>query len=260
MEVSEFIESGLLELYVFGKTTDEETREVVQMSNEHKAVRDEIASIEKAVVSLSYSMSPHLSAHNYERIRQALFGERDVIALKPARNWSGVIGWAAALLLLAGGIYQYSLVQDTQAQLANSGTEKAKLNKELQLNAEGKAKAESMLAFVRDDNTKVIGLGGQAAAPTAKAKIYWNQTSNRVFVDATSLPEPPAGKVYQIWSLTLNPLTPTSIGLLDNFTSNNTKLFEVSGTQGAQAFGITLEPAGGSPTPTMTQLYVLGQV
>ena len=37
-------------------------------------------------------------------------------------------------------------------------------------------------------------------------------------------------------------------------------MFAVSGTSSAEAFGITLEPAGGSKTPTMEQLYTLGKV
>ena len=37
-------------------------------------------------------------------------------------------------------------------------------------------------------------------------------------------------------------------------------LIEVDGTVGAEGFGITLEPAGGSKTPTMEQLYTLGKV
>ena len=35
---------------------------------------------------------------------------------------------------------------------------------------------------------------------------------------------------------------------------------EVENVNEAQAFGITLEPAGGSAGPTMEQLYTLGKV
>ena len=66
--------------------------------------------------------------------------------------------------------------------------------------------------------------------------------------------------VYQIWALKLSPLTPTSIGLLENFESNEQKLFAVNNADQAEAFGITLEPAGGSLTPTMEKLYALGKV
>jgi anti-sigma-K factor RskA len=64
--------------------------------------------------------------------------------------------------------------------------------------------------------------------------------------------------VYQVWALKLNPLTPTSIGLLDKFDDN--VFFAVNNTGDAEAFAITLEPAGGSLNPTMEQLYTLGKV
>ena len=120
---------------------------------------------------------------------------------------------------------------------------------------------ETALNVIRDENNTVVTLGGQAAAPTAKAKIYWNKQTQVVYVDASGLPKPPEGKVYQIWSLKLQPqLTPTSIGLLTNFQANESKIFAVDKTSGAEAFGITLEPAGGSKSPTMEQLYTLGKV
>ena len=46
--------------------------------------------------------------------------------------------------------------------------------------------------------------------------------------------------------------------LVMNMLSN--KIFAVSKTGNAEAFGITLEPAGGSKSPTMEQLYTLGAV
>ena len=55
-------------------------------------------------------------------------------------------------------------------------------------------------------------------------------------------------------------LTPTSIGMLTNFKANRSKVFAVEKTEDAEAFGITLEPAGGSASPTMEQLYTLGKV
>ena len=117
------------------------------------------------------------------------------------------------------------------------------------------------MQVIRDTKNTVVVLGGQKVAPTASAKIYWNKETATVYVDASGLPEPPKGKVYQIWSLQLSPtLTPTSIGLLANFNGNTEKIFAVSGTKNAQAFGITLEPTGGSKTPTMDQLYTLGKV
>jgi hypothetical protein len=56
-----------------------------------------------------------------------------------------------------------------------------------------------------------------------------------VYVDASGLPEPPEGMVYQVWALKLDPLTPTSIGLLENFDKMIKKI--VNNANEAQAFG-----------------------
>lgn len=61
-------------------------------------------------------------------------------------------------------------------------------------------------------------------------------------------------------TLKLDPLSPTSLGTIDNFTANDSKIFTINNPNESQAFGITLEPAGGSKTPTLEQLYTLGAV
>jgi len=58
----------------------------------------------------------------------------------------------------------------------------------------------------------------------------------------------------------MDPLTPTSIGLLDTYAVDDNKIFELENANQSEAFGITLEPEGGSESPTMEQLYVLGAV
>ena len=262
METREYIDSGILELYVFGTLSEAETEEVSEMAAKNQEIKDEILSIEKAVISLSFSMSPYLSAVNFDKIRnQLIIKHGGVVKMKPRNNWSAYIGWAAAILLLIGAGYQYTQYQQAQNEIVTVETEKAKLNEEMNSLQSKQKQTETVLAIVRDENNTVIPLAGQAVDPNAKAKIYWNKETQAVYVDASGLPEPPEGKVYQVWALQLSPsLVPTSIGLLDDFKSNTAKLFAVSNAVGAQGFGITLEPAGGSLTPTMDQLYTLGKV
>jgi anti-sigma-K factor RskA len=119
---------------------------------------------------------------------------------------------------------------------------------------------EEMLALIRDPKNTIIPLAGQEVSPNSFAKVYWNQETQSVYIDGAGLPEPPEGYVYQVWALKLNPLTPLSIGLLDNFKGQSKRIFEVENVGDAEAFGITLEPAGGSASPTLEQLYTLGKV
>ena len=121
--------------------------------------------------------------------------------------------------------------------------------------------SNEVLAVLRDNGSVSIALAGQQVNPNAYAKAYYNKTTKAVYIDASGLPEPPKGMVYQVWALQLEPiLTPTSIGLLDTYATSTTKVIKVDNAEAPQAFGITLEPAGGSAGPTMEQLYTLGKV
>ncbi len=262
MENKEYIESGILELYVYGLLSESENEEIANRAKNDPEIQAEIVAIEKSIIALSSSFSPFNSVGNYERIKEKLDlnSSSKVIELEPRSNISQYMGWAAAVLLLIGVGFMYNQLTVTTNQVVNVETEKSKIEKELNsLTIENKA-IESSLAIIRDVNTTVVALGGQAVAPESFAKVYWNKESQKVYIDASGLPEPPKGMVYQVWSLTLNPLTPTSIGLLDNFTANNQRFFAMNAIINAEAFGITLEPAGGSVTPTMEQLYTLGKV
>lgn len=261
METKEYIESGILELYVYGSLSESESEEVAAMAKKYPEINDEIIAIEKSIVSLSSSFSPFQSAENYAKIKEKLgLKTAEVIPITPKKNWSQYIGWAAAILLLAGIGFQYNQLEETNNQVVNANIEKTKVEKERNELVLKKAAIETTLAVIKDEKNTVVALGGQTVAPESSAKVYWNKETQKVYVDASGLPEPPKGMVYQVWSLKLNPLTPTSIGLLDNFDKNDQRFFAVSNTGDAQAFGITLEPAGGSLSPTMEQLYTLGKV
>ena len=262
METKEYIESGILELYVYGLLNESENDEVTAMAFKHSEVKEEIAAIEKAIINLSSSFSPFISHSQFEKIKAQLeLKHSKIVTMQSGSNRTAYMGWAASILLLIGIGYQYSKLNETNNQVVTIEKEKSKLQ-ETVVNLETKNKeTETVLNVVRDETNTVIALGGQAVAPTAKAKIYWNKQTQVVYVDASGLPEPPEGKEYQIWSLKLLPqLTPTSIGMLTNFSANRSKVFAVEKTGDAEAFGITLEPTGGSASPTMEQLYTLGKV
>ena len=261
METKEYIESGILELYVYGLLNESENEEVASKARNSAEINSEIISIEKAIVALSSSFSPFHSVVNFEKIKEKLeLKHANVIQMEPSSNRSQYMGWAAAILLLIGVGYQYNQLDQSSTQIVNTQIEKATLEKEFKSLKIKNTAIETSLAVVRDTKNTVVGLGGQAVAPESFAKVYWNQDTKVVYVDASGLPEPPEGMVYQVWALKLNPLTPTSIGLLENFDKNDQKLFAVNNANEAQAFGITLEPIGGSLTPTMEQLYTLGKV
>ncbi|MFZ4544777.1 MAG: anti-sigma factor [Saprospiraceae bacterium] len=262
MDTKEYIESGVLELYVYGLLSDAENEEVNLLADQYPEIKAEIISIEKSIVNISTSFSPFLSVENFEKIKTKLeLKHAKVVNLHAQSDWKRNLSWAAAAVFLLGFGYQYFLASSKEQQLASAQKQKKELEATLASNTTKIQKYKSNLAVLQDDRNKVIPLSGQAASPNSSAKIYWNQTTQEVFVDASRLPVPPKGMVYQVWSLKLKPaLSPTSIGIISDFSEESTSIFAVNSTTDAEAFGITLEPAGGSASPTMAQLYTLGKV
>jgi Anti-sigma-K factor rskA len=261
METKDFIESGILELYVYGLLSETENIEVAQMAKKNPEIDAEIIAIEKTIITLSSSFSPFLSVSNFEKLKTKLeLKHSKVFDLKPKTTWVQYSGWAATVILFAGVGYQHNKLNQTNNQVVTIAIEKTKLEKDLKLLEINNKAVETSLAVVRDTKNTVVTLGGQAVAPKSFAKVYWNKETKVVYVDASGLPEPPKGLVYQVWALKLSPLTPTSIGLLEKFDTNNQKIFAVENANEAEAFAISLEPAGGSLSPTMEQIYTLGKV
>ena len=260
MDTTEYISSGTLEFYVYGLLSEQENIEVNELAQKHESVRAEILSIEKAVINLSHGVSPHLSAENYEKIRQKLIEKHGgVVQLEPKRGMNPYIGWAAAVVLMFGLAFQYYKYNEVTKEVEAVNVQKSKFEQLLASTEKKNAEAEKALAVIRDNASTTVNLAGQEAAPEAYAKVYVNKNTKESYVDVSGLPKAPAGKAYQVWALKLDPLTPTSIGIIDDSTLQN-GVFKIDTNETAQAFGITLEPAGGSPAPTLEQLYTLGKV
>lgn len=61
MDIKKYIESGILELYVLGLASEQESREVEMLAKEHQVVRDEISELNEAIEELAkkHRKKPH---------------------------------------------------------------------------------------------------------------------------------------------------------------------------------------------------------
>lgn len=262
MDVNEYIASGILELYVAGQLSEKENSEVHRLAMEHPEIAAEIESIEGAVLALAKRAAPS-GKPDFETLRQKLpdQGQNKIVPLDtPETPWTAYLGWAASLVLAVGLFWVYNQNQQLKSEIEVANRENRKLEVQIAESNTSLEKTEALLETIRDKDITVVPLGGQVADPEAFAKAYWNKTAQKVFIDARGLPEPPDGMVYQVWSLKVDPLTPTSIGLLEDFVGDENKIFALTNANVSEAFGITLEPAGGSASPNLDQLYALGTV
>lgn len=276
IDIQEYIDSGVLELYVYGTLSEKESLEVSRLVALHPELNTEVERIEKALLELSAATAPDTSSR-FEAIQKRIQtqDEDEVIPLLPDGEAGSqkqipqisrrtilfsTLGWAAAILLLIAIGYQYTRKIKLEEKIVDIERTQILQEARMQMAEEELASTQQLLDVLRDKDVITVPLGAQTVSPEAYASIYWDKENGKAYVDVRGLPTPPEGKVYQLWSLTLDPLTPTSMGVLDQYDSEGTQLFAVDNPNASEAFGITLEPAGGSDTPTLEQLYTLGVV
>ena len=257
MTEQEFLESGQLELYVAGSLTEEENLEVKEAMERYALVRERVLEIEASLLALAAAASPGLPPLQAPIEDELAPEESNLRRINPWRNY---VGWAAALVLAIGLVWLYQQNQDLRQKASAYNSMRDSLEQHLSHLEQERQQRDSLLALLRNTRLLTIPLAAQEQFPGADVRIYWDQDKALVYLDASNLPVPPAGKVYQLWSLKLDPLTPTSLGTLDEFNQDADKLFAKQIGQEAEAFGITLEPAGGSQSPTMDALYRFGIV
>jgi anti-sigma-K factor RskA len=119
--------------------------------------------------------------------------------------------------------------------------------------------AQSSLAVLVAPDLARIDLAGQAVAPNATARAFWSRSRGLVFT-ASNLPPPPPGRAYQLWVLTRQP-APISAGMLTPDASGrvNARFDTPLDLPAPVAMAVTLEPAGGVPSPT-GEKYLVGAV
>ncbi|WP_178987907.1 anti-sigma factor [Winogradskyella schleiferi] len=260
MDTKTYIESGILELYVAGRLTEQENQEVYALLKQYPELLQEVLEIEGAVVKLTAAVSPR--AKGFNAIRPQITNDSNVVELPPKKqnNWIAYTGWAASILLAGGLLWTLNQKTDLEQQLKTADIENLYLETQIEDARTDLAATKNLLNVIRDKDIIAVPLGGQGDYASSFAKVYWNKADNTIYVDGEGLPNAPDGKVWQVWSLTLNPLTPTSLGTIDDFNTDDNKIFTIANANESQAFGITLEPEGGSESPTMEQLYALGVV
>ena len=86
-----------------------------------------------------------------------------------------------------------------------------------------------------------------APAASARARVYMSPSRGLLFA-AEDLPTLPAGRDYQLWAIVAG--KPISHGVFGLEANGRAQLLANAPPGPADAFAVTIEPAGGVPAPT----------
>lgn len=266
MNSRDIISSGLLESYVLGNCTVEENLLVQELCAKHPEVLAEVESIESSLMLYSSAKAPEISDGVKSRLMLQLNNKSTpATPIKEESGatsfkWYGYAAAAAIVLLVASSVINlllYSKVQKLNSDLIVMQQEKNYYVDQLNVQNVNLSARNNEIALLSDPATKMVQLKSTDTTSDSKAVIYWNNTSRQTYLSLAQLPAPPQGKQYQLWAIVDG--KPVDAGVFD-IAANVSVLQKMKEIGNAQAFAVTVETAGGSPTPTLTTLCLLGNV
>lgn len=267
MNVQDYIESGSIESCVLQLASEREQRELDRLCAEYPEIQAARTvfelSLEKAAMEGAVQPAPFIRDSVLSVIHDTAGAGNKTS--KPELNTStGTINWrklslAAALILLAGSaalnIYlynQYTTTHNRYTTLLAEQQQMADANKAIQAKL---SVSEKDLAMMKDPRMQMVKLGDMNKT-NSMGTIYWDSLSKNVYLLVNHLPKPAAGQQYQLWAIVDG--QPVDAGMIQM--DSETALLAMKKIMRAEAFAITLEKEGGSPSPTLTALYVMGKV
>jgi len=266
-----YIESGKLESYVLGYCTAEEMQEVECMARIFPEVKQELEAIRISMEQIALQNKVEPPASLKDKIFAAIEDEVKSVentkgkiitmqepVVQKGSSWRQLAAACIALLLVSSFVLYnfYSTNNNLKEEVAElKGANKEMIENNKQLSDEIATASKQMQIFNNPSITKVA-MKGQAVSPNSLATIYWDKNSREVYLSVNALPAPPQGKQYQLWGIVNG--APVDLGVFDITDADTIKLQTMKQVDNAAAFAVTLEKVGGSPTPTLTEMYVMG--
>lgn len=267
MDVQAYIASGIIEQYALGELSEQEMAQVDAVAREHPEVQEALqATINSlAKYALAHGKQPagglwDRIAADISRTTETPDAPNTAPATAPAGAqlvWLRPLAAAASLLLVISigvNIYFYLRLDDTRQRLARLEAENTVLAGKVQTATQKANAITDFIAFLNAPATYNITLQPVAEGAELQAQVFWNPQSGELYLNTDGLPAPPSGKQYQLWALKDG--QPIDAGVVPPETQ---LAYHMKTIPAADAFAITLEPAGGSPQPTLEQLQVMGK-
>lgn len=270
MDIKNYIESGIIESYVLGLTTSEETAEVEAMATEHNEVQKAILNFEILFEKQANNNLVQPDARVKSNLNKILFAAAaltnntkisasEKTSPIPVRtiNTTRIITAAAIILLVIStglNFYFYSAFKNSTDRYEALLTERNTLQAN---NAAYKTRLDEInqsLGMMEDPYMVKIQMNGIKGKEENTATVYWDTRTKEVYLLPAKMDKVPEGMQYQLWAIVNG--KPVDAGMVGYDCPGLCKMKVIDH---AEAFAITLEKQGGSKTPTLSDMFVMGK-
>ena len=278
MDIESYISSGAIESYVLGLSDAAEIAEINALRLEYPPIEAAIQAFEKSIEKQALKTASQPAPEMKQVLMAKLKTEFALVdpAIAAGNNGNNIttapivpmqqpssrtffkfLSVAAMVLLIASAGLNFYFYQAFQT--ANNRYSALLIQKNsLEANMNGvQTKMLDMYQIMQmmgDPAMVKVMLPGTKGREQNMATVYWDSKSKDVYLLANKLPQPQRNHQYQLWAMVDG--KPVDAGMI----SDCAGLCKLKNIPRAEAFAITLETMGGSPTPNMDQLFVLGKV
>jgi anti-sigma-K factor RskA len=241
-------DSDLAAAYVLGALEPEEARAFEERLARSPALQRQVQELREVstLLSLGSPAPPRsddaLKQRLMARVRRHGGTAATPPTARPRPSWPMWAGWVAAAATVVVLLVQQRRLQDIDEQLATVQQQTDSIAQEL-------AQRQALLDDILGPETSVIRLTATGETPPG-IRMFWNPSANRVVLHASNLPPAPEGGAYQLWFVGSG--APIPGGTFDT-EADGSAVVTLAGPAAGEAFegaAVTLEPEGGSATPT----------
>ncbi|MEI9917198.1 MAG: anti-sigma factor [Bacteroidota bacterium] len=248
MNIKEYISSGILESYALGELTEAERLEVERNLAQYPELRKELALVEETMEAFLMKAAVTPPAGVKEKIFESI-GEAKII---PLNTWRYATAASIVFALTASyfALTFYHNWKQSETQLIALQTQNEQFAQDYNKVNQRLGDIETQMQVINNPAFQRVVMTGTPKAPEALASVYWNQTSQEVYLSVQNLKALAQDQQYQLWAIVDG--KPVDIGVFDT----STALLKMKSTGKAAAFAVTIEPRGGKSTPSDTMQVV----
>lgn len=273
MDIQSYISSGKLELFLLGELTEREREEVLSLAKIYPEIREELDELEETMVAFDNmtGVTPSQNVKNkiFSTLEKdfilketpkptAVPADAKVVAISSPWKPFAIAASIAAIVASGAAFYYADKYQERNDQFTALLQDQSVMADNLnQVKQEYDQKDSQLDKMIAGDFKRVQMRGeGFEMQKDAKVDVFWDQNAQEVFIAVNTLNDLSDEFDYQLWAIGDD--GPIGIGLVNS--GEKLTLQQMQAVAQAGAFAITIEPKGGSKSPTLEKLVVLGEV
>ncbi|WP_136466339.1 anti-sigma factor [Flagellimonas onchidii] len=243
-KVQHFLDSDILEKYLLGDTTKEETLKAeryITMYPEVKKTYDQLQDNLEAFAKMYARKTP-------DGLKEIILHSAKKEKAVKNRFYRYAVAASVAIMVFAGSSY---FLWNQNKNLQQENTLVTNQIKYLQENMQNQLEdMRNQFIVLNNPSTKKYALNGKREGKALKAVAYINPVKKLSYINVRNVPNLPEDKCFQMWAEVNGELV--NLGVIKQFDDKD-KLLALPYAENAIGY-ITVEPQGGNTSPTVKNI------